>query len=270
MKKIKKAMAMVLFCVLTCCICLSFVGCGRGFRLYESEYFIYIVGNDRNTVAILGLTDRGKEQEYLVIPATIEGKEVVQIGCTTGLAVTKIKEKYGDAKYAQLRSEKLRKVFILSKVDIKGTLGSSNVLIENEPPFEAIFYISNREDSFHIPKVFFFRTSLRGDTDLKYWEQQLADPYRCKFAANVSYDYNYEASPNDGYYWIDNYEYGEGIEYIPENPLREGYTFGGWYKESECINVWDFEEDTLPEIQYDEQGIRVYQETKLYAKWIKN
>ena len=88
--------------------------------------------------------------------------------------------------------------------------------------------------------------------------------------ANISYYYNYEAAPNDGYYWIDNYEYGEGIEYIPEKPTREGYTFGGWYKESECVNVWDFEKDTLPEIQYDEQGIRVYQETKLYAKWIKN
>ena len=96
----------------------------------------------------------------------------------------------------------------------------------------------------------------------------MKNPYSCNYAANVSYYYNYENSPNEGYYWIDNYEYGEAIEYIPAHPIREGYRFGGWYKESECINVWNFEVDTLPEIQYNEEGIRIYQETKLYAKWI--
>ena len=86
--------------------------------------------------------------------------------------------------------------------------------------------------------------------------------------ANVSYYYNYENAPNDGYYWIDNYNYGETIEYIPAIPVRDGYTFGGWYKETECINAWDFEIDTLPEVQYDEEEMEIYQETKLYAKWI--
>ena len=74
----------------------------------------------------------------------------------------------------------------------------------------------------------------------------------------------------DGYYWIDNYGYSKQIEYITESPVRQGYMFGGWYKESECFNAWDFETDTLPEVQYDEEGIEIYQETKLYAKWIKN
>ena len=70
------------------------------------------------------------------------------------------------------------------------------------------------------------------------------------------------------YYWIDNY--GEKIEYIPENPIREGYKFEGWYKESDCINKWDFETDALPQARVDDQGQEIYQETKLYAKWIKN
>ncbi len=88
--------------------------------------------------------------------------------------------------------------------------------------------------------------------------------------ANVTYFYNYENAKNDGYYWIDNYAYGEKIEYIPENPTRDGYTFAGWYKESECINKWNFEVDTLPEEQFNEEEITIYQETKLYAKWIEN
>lgn len=74
--------------------------------------------------------------------------------------------------------------------------------------------------------------------------------------------------PNDGYYWIDNY--GGKIEYIPPIPERDGYAFDGWYKESDCINKWDFETDALPQAQVDDQGQEIYQETKLYAKWTKN
>lgn len=249
MKKIKKAMAMVLFCVLTCCISLSFVGCGRGFRLYESEYFIYIVGNDGDAVSILGLTDKGKEQEYLVIPETIDGKEVVKIGCLTGVSVTKIKEKYGDVEYSQIRSESLKKIFFTSKIEILH-LWSESPFVDC-PNLEAILYIFNDAEPVRGRRI--YRSA--------FMSYQMA---------NVSYYYNYETAPNDGYYWIDNCAYGEKIEYIPENPLRDGYIFGGWYKESECVNVWDFETDRLPETQYNEEEQEIYQETKLYAKWIKN
>ena len=54
----------------------------------------------------------------------------------------------------------------------------------------------------------------------------------------------------------------------PTAPTREGYTFGGWYKETECINEWIFDVDTLPEISYDDKNEVVFQETELYAKWI--
>ena len=75
-----------------------------------------------------------------------------------------------------------------------------------------------------------------------------------------------------GYYWIDDWDYGSKIEFIPPEPEREGYTFGGWYKEPECINEWNFETDVLPEerTEINEEGEEevVYQETKLYAKWV--
>ncbi len=44
----------------------------------------------------------------------------------------------------------------------------------------------------------------------------------------------------------------------PVKPNASGYTFGGWYKESECINAWDFANDT------------VTSDIILYAKWIDN
>jgi len=44
----------------------------------------------------------------------------------------------------------------------------------------------------------------------------------------------------------------------PTNPTRTSYTFGGWYKESGCINSWDFATDT------------VTTNVTLYAKWATN
>ncbi|HPI44783.1 MAG TPA: InlB B-repeat-containing protein, partial [Tenuifilaceae bacterium] len=44
----------------------------------------------------------------------------------------------------------------------------------------------------------------------------------------------------------------------PTVPTRTGYSFGGWYKESACINTWTFSTD------------RVTANTTLYAKWTIN
>lgn len=44
----------------------------------------------------------------------------------------------------------------------------------------------------------------------------------------------------------------------PVEPTATDYVFGGWYKESECINAWDFANDT------------VTSDVILYAKWIDN
>lgn len=44
----------------------------------------------------------------------------------------------------------------------------------------------------------------------------------------------------------------------PGNPTRSGYTFGGWYKDSGCTNVWSFDTGA------------VTGDMTLYAKWAKN
>ena len=41
----------------------------------------------------------------------------------------------------------------------------------------------------------------------------------------------------------------------PDDPSRDGYVFGGWYKEAACTNVWDFDNDTVSSAM------------TLYAKW---
>jgi len=49
-----------------------------------------------------------------------------------------------------------------------------------------------------------------------------------------------------------------GLVTKPTDPTREGYAFGGWYKESGCENAWVFNTDT------------VTSDVTLYAKWTIN
>ena len=51
--------------------------------------------------------------------------------------------------------------------------------------------------------------------------------------------------------------YGELLE-EPKDPVREGYTFTGWYKDPACDDLWDVETDTIES------------DTNLYAGWQKN
>lgn len=44
----------------------------------------------------------------------------------------------------------------------------------------------------------------------------------------------------------------------PEDPVKDGYTFKGWYTNKECTNAFDFDKDSIKE------------EITLYAKWEKN
>ncbi|MFC3799503.1 InlB B-repeat-containing protein [Cohnella sp. GCM10012308] len=53
---------------------------------------------------------------------------------------------------------------------------------------------------------------------------------------------------------VANVVYGTKIA-APQPPVRNGYTFGGWYKDSEFKNAWNFGTDT------------VAASTTLYAKW---
>jgi uncharacterized repeat protein (TIGR02543 family) len=84
--------------------------------------------------------------------------------------------------------------------------------------------------------------------------------------ANIAFFFNYEENPNEGYFFVDLLEESGKITKPPYDPKREGYTFDGWYKEPECLNKWDFDTDEVT-ITFDEEGNRIYEEIKLYAKW---
>lgn len=215
-------------------------------KTYEDEYFTYSKNEYLNDelIYLTGLTEKGKEQEVLFIPSEYDGNKVILKA--NSLITTLV----------NFDSEKLKKVYISDCVTNCRNLNVVNGYIK-------IIILSNDIES--IPN--------RGQifvTSEAYERSPLSKVY----PANVSYKWNYEEAPNSGYYWIDDY-YNEIISYIPTDPIREGYIFDGWYKEPECINKWDFDNDIVPGTEWEfmtqspYKTLVKYQETILYAKWEK-
>ena len=202
----------------------------NGEELTEDEYY----------VRIRELSEYGEKQINLVVPQSIEGYPVKQIGYTNLLG----------GKTGNWKSDTIEKIY-----------------------FTEVFQISNTDlfSQFNQLKKMFFLvgTSYYVQYDqLHYFPNKLIFVSRGGKIANTSFYYNYDGAPNEGFYWIDDLD-NEKIEVIPPAPEREGYMFGGWYKEPTCINAWNFETDIVPAKEYTEDGEYVYKETCLYAKWQK-
>lgn len=136
----------------------------------------------------------------------------------------------------------------------------------------AIMYEKYFEDILDIENISKVRILESNDYCIKFEtiaQLQYLGKGRYIYKANTAYMFNYENSPNNDYYFINDFERGGLIENTPYEPYREGYTFTGWYKDSECTQKWDFELDTLPEPTYDGNGELEYVETRLYAGWNK-
>ncbi len=208
-----------------------------------------------NEIHIKDLSEEGKKKRNIIIPNELNGRKVVKLGYVAGFFAPNA---------GGVESENLEKVYIMSDY-----LSMNNGVMSNCINLQKIVLL-NCDSIYHLgsgTNAICYITYLRYkenyiDLDIKIESGELPNYY----AANVSYYYNYEGSENDGYYWIDDIENGEKIEVIPDEPKREGYKFGGWYKEQECINKWDFEKDTIIKAEYHEKFI----ENKLYAKWIIN
>ena len=257
-RRLNKFIFLTIFLVFTLSV---FSGCTNKFNIYGDEFFLYIIGSENNEIGIVGLTEKGREQEILIVPEKINGKRVRTLGSGVSSIKTDIEKKYGKNS-AGFQTERLQKLYI--SAEIKFNYLDFDYIFDNAKSLNACILIPNAGIwGLRVPEV-----SLGTDRTVVIYGTKNAVKHNQKIA-NVSYYYNYGGSDNAGYYWIDNCDYGSKIEYEPEEPVREGYSFEGWYKEPECKTKWDFETDTLPTAQFDEDNNVLYQETKLYAKWLK-
>ena len=75
--------------------------------------------------------------------------------------------------------------------------------------------------------------------------------------AQFEEDEKFTVTFNDGIGGIETVSLYYGYVGLPEEPVREGYTFGGWYKDIEFLVLHDFEFDIIS------------QDITLYAKWTR-
>ena len=239
--------------------CVCFAACVKkdSVDYVDREAGDFIVRFYDDYCEIMGTTAQGNKNRFLVIPSYIDGIKVKSLGYVSlGGAIDMIA---GELTFPDIKSQSVQKVYLESGIEVY--------------PFS--FQSCPNLEKIMSPQVLPYDYSISYDIyyPANVYESITADGsyFVNRFPANVSYYYNYERADGARCYWIDDCDYGSKIEFLPPEPEREGYTFGGWYKEPECINEWDFETDVLPEerTEINEDGKKtVYQETKLYAKWI--
>ena len=97
------------------------------------------------------------------------------------------------------------------------------------------------------------------------WEEQSDYGADLTHSYNIAFMLNYEDAPNEGYYYT-TIKWFNGKIKAPKKPSRVGFYFKGWYKDEACTEKWNFETDKVT-VSFGEEGNRIHEEIKLYAKW---
>ena len=273
----------------------------------DGQFYYYYMENLDGYTIVGDMEENNPEVMYL--PAYYKGKEVKRVFYTTTLGAFSMQTKtFGPSffnvkkiyipftcpknNYYKDSSESLYKVFTDSRYRVKEVF-SPCVGLDYEDAWEifsdTIFDYGYGKITFYFYNKYFDKFKEKEEAIRKEHGEEtfmfLFDEYvdRLKFyrtssgsqayeivKANTVYMFNYEDSSNGGVFAVDNYSYGGQIDEYWDMPLRDGFTFMGWYKEPKCKNKWDFENDKLPAVEYDEEGNPTeFIETKLYAGWQK-
>lgn len=225
---------------------------------YESGYFRYAVSTEDDgskKAYLIGLTELGEQQKILVYPEYIDQIKVYGLG------------------YHRQSIWYLEEVLDFESANLEKLFLPTNPKESDHPNA----YLPNGvEVTWNLDRDNYggIRQCKAAVWGYNYYVQ-FVKPYESNltnYIANVSYMYNYAGAENEGYYWVDSYDEAV-ITFIPPDPERLGYLFGGWYKEPACITPWNFETDKTGELivldgshgDYD-----TYEGAYLYAKWVRN
>ena len=244
---------------------LGLTSCDTYFLQVESGYFKYKTDGDTGYARIVGLTKEGQQQKTIVIPTMIDGHKVTTIGYPSDTIGGGVEWK------CDFESDYLENIYYPDGI----YLGDDIPFYRHLPNIKNVYW-----GEVKTAKLMNFGTypslieSVNVNVSLKCYEfNELGDD---KYYANgEKIDYSYITIANVVYYLNDNTENtffvddcdGTKVNVIPPTPIRKGYKFNGWYKEKECINKWDFENDIIPKKEYDDEGNYIFKETSIYASW---
>ncbi len=253
-------------------LCFSMIACSTSscsalkYEDFESgnfKYRLYSETPNSADVAFFSQDFLDAGEKIAIIPPYVDKKIVNGIGVQIYIGTSRLYSQTVETLYVPytinyakdscIQINSLKKMVISSNQLIK-------YLVENKPKF---LIHANDNTKYYVSSFAYENENLDKLTNEQWKNYNIIQ-------ANTSFMFNYENSPNDDYFFLDNYEYGKKINNTPYTPIRDAYTFNGWYKERECINAWNFETDTLPKALKDENDVEIYQETKLFAKWVQN
>ena len=191
-------------------------------------------------IAVLELTEKGKQKETIVIPDYIDGKPVIQLGME-GLGFS-----YKLCYYGNYTSIYLPK-YLAYDAHNSYRLGSEckNYFIDLDNIDYILKSISTYGNHYYVSQKLYNKICESEVTDKVLSHLHIA---------------NIEFISVDETYFIADYVVDSKITYTPNDPKRDGYEFEGWYREPDCVNEWNFDTDTLA--LDDNETI-----LKLYAKW---
>ena len=209
------------------------------YKQQEGEFYYYV---RHGSATILGLVDEELEIEELVIPETLGGYPVKQVGAFQESGFL------GRAAYEYgMNCKNVSRIKIIHDVVLTNCafkLFSGEIILDAAVSFSNGKDLSKRMGN--DVQVIYSTLNGRG-------EPQLASTFMKSGNGFVNY------SPEGGEIRFRNIIVGAGKQAIEQLPEREGYIFAGWYTEKEYINQWNFEEDMV------EQNTII----TLYAKWIE-
>lgn len=241
--------------ILTLFFIIFLCGCNDPLKRYEYDDLSYSYTYDsmgEQCVTIMELSEQGKQQERVVIPTYI-GK----------LLVKGFGKEFAYRIEGVIESDNLKQIYIHNQIEMI----NNNFFAEIEDV--TVFCGFDGENPLSISYYFIRCKEIYISKSDHEWLKSIdptIDFYDKIRFANVIYYYNFD---KDKTFFVDDCD-GTTVNVIPPTPYRKGYEFAGWYKEPECINKWDFENDIVPAKEYDENGEYILKETKLYAKWEKN
>ncbi len=199
-------------------------------------------------IAIIGLSDEGINKETLIFPSTLDGYRVTQIG-----------DKFGLKDSGTLFIEKALNIYftssithVVTSIDYKNidTIAEINVFVGGSSIESRLYAWTYPYSNINV-YLSAYEYSNVIDDEIVYGR------FVC---SNVEYYLD-----NEHVYFVDHAE-GKTVNTIPPIPSKAGYVFDGWYKDESLNQPWNFDEDTIPNKEFDEQN-SVINITKIYAKW---